>query len=103
LGLLYIFAAGLAYEPHPSSGNGQNAPRYYSPEDFKSVEKFDIHIHINTEEEHFIKQAIEDNFRFLDIVDDRPFGLPMTEQQKLAIKHLNNYLFGGPMGPKGLG
>lgn len=91
LGLLYIFAAGLAYEPHPSSGNGTNPARYYSPEDFNSVNKFDIHIHINTEQEHFIKQAIEDNFRFLDIVDDRPFGLPMAEQQKLAIHHLKNY------------
>jgi len=91
LGLIYIFAAVHAYEPNPSAGNGPNPDRYYSLEDFKSVKKFDIHIHINTEEEHFIKQAIEDNFRFLDIVDDRPFGLPMSKQQKIAIQQLNNF------------
>ena len=70
---------------------GQNKEEYYSLEDFKRVKKFDFHIHINTDETAFINQAQDDNFRFLDIVDDRPFGLPMDEQQKFAILHLNNY------------
>ncbi len=91
LGLLYLFAAGPVQVHRISSGNSPKPGRYYSPEDFKSVKKFDVHIHINTLEEHFINQAIEDNFRFLDIVDDRPFGLPMEQQQKLAIHHLKNY------------
>jgi predicted TIM-barrel fold metal-dependent hydrolase len=64
---------------------------YYSLEDFKLVKKFDFHIHINTDEVSFINQAQDDNFQFLDIVDDRPFGLSMDEQQKLAILHLKNY------------
>ena len=64
---------------------------YYSVEDFKLVKKFDFHTHINTDETAFFDQAQEDNFRFLDIVDDRPFGLPMNEQQKFAILHLNNF------------
>lgn len=91
LGLLYLFTTGPVQEHRISSSNGPKPGRYYSPEDFKSVKKFDVHIHINTVEEHFINQAIEDNFRFLDIVDDRPFGLPMEQQQKLAIHHLKNY------------
>lgn len=65
--------------------------QYYGVEDFGSVKKFDIHIHINTEEVFFIEQAQADNFQFLDIVDDRPFGLPMDEQQRIAIGHLNNF------------
>jgi predicted TIM-barrel fold metal-dependent hydrolase len=64
---------------------------FYSLEDFKLVKKFDFHIHINTDETVFINQAEDDNFRFLDIVDDRPFGLPMDEQQIFAIFHLNNF------------
>lgn len=64
---------------------------YYSLDQYRSVRKFDIHIHINTNETTFIGQALEDNFQFLDIVDDRPFGLPMDEQQKLALLHLKNY------------
>ncbi|MFA6944680.1 MAG: amidohydrolase family protein [Pedobacter sp.] len=65
--------------------------RYYTAEDFKSVKKFDAHIHINTDETAFIKLSQEDNFRFLDIVDDRPFGLPMAEQQKFAFQHLKDF------------
>lgn len=65
--------------------------QYYSIEDFVSVKKFDIHIHINTEDAFFIAQAQADNFQFLDIVDDRPFGLPMNEQQRIALLHLNNF------------
>lgn len=65
--------------------------QYYGIEDFANVKKFDIHIHINTEEEYFIQQAKADNFRFLDIVDDRPFGLPMDGQQRIAMLHLKNH------------
>jgi hypothetical protein len=67
------------------SRKNNSEPKYYSVDDFKTVQKFDSHIHINTVDSTFIKQAEEDNFRFLDIVDDRPFGLPMEEQQKIAI------------------
>jgi hypothetical protein len=65
--------------------------RYYTIEDFKSVKKFDTHIHINTDENTFIKLAQDNNFQFLDIVDDRPFGLPWIEQQKFALLHLKNF------------
>jgi len=58
---------------------------YYTAEDFKSVKKFDTHVHVNTDEITFVKLAQDDNFEFLDIVDDRPFGLPWTEQQKIAL------------------
>lgn len=64
---------------------------YYKSEDFSIVKKFDTHIHINTDDTDFLEQAKSDNFQFLDIVDDRPFGLPMEEQQKLAFLHLKNF------------
>ncbi len=70
---------------------GSESEVYYSLEDFNLVKKFDHHIHINTDETVFIKQAQADNFQFLDIVDDRPFGLPMDEQQKFAILNLKNF------------
>ena len=69
----------------------QKIEEYYTADDFRKVKKFDVHIHINTEENTFIKAAQNDNFHFLDIVDDRPFGLPMAEQQKIAIQHLGNH------------
>lgn len=68
-----------------------NEEHYYTVEDFQKVKKFDTHIHINTGETTFIELSIEDNFQFLDIVDDRPFGLPMAEQQKFAFRHLKDF------------
>ncbi|TLF45828.1 amidohydrolase [Maribacter aurantiacus] len=64
---------------------------YYTLEDFNRVDKFDVHIHINTVQPYFIHQAIKDRFFFLDIVDDRPFGVPMDEQQAFAKFHLTNF------------
>ena len=63
----------------------KKSAQYYTLKDFYSVKKFDTHIHLNTYQDFFIQQAGQDNFCFLDIVDDRPFGLPMAEQQKIAI------------------
>jgi GH18 family chitinase len=73
-----------------SGGMESKSEEYYSLEDFKLVKKFDSHIHINTDEAVFIDLVKEDNFQFLDIIDDRPFGLPMDEQEKFAKLHLKN-------------
>ncbi len=78
------------FEGTEHAGNSQQE-QYYSVEDFASVKKFDIHIHINTEEVFFMEQAQDDNFQFLDIIDDRPFGLSMDEQQRIAMLHLKDY------------
>lgn len=64
---------------------------FYSKEDFYKVKKFDTHIHINTEQTAFFQLAKADHFQFLDIVDDRPFGLPMDEQQRIAFLHLKSH------------
>jgi predicted TIM-barrel fold metal-dependent hydrolase len=85
LSLLIIIVSGQALAAENES------EEYYSLQDFETVKKFDFHIHINTGETYFIDQAKADNFRFLDIVDDRPFGLPMREQQKFAIQDLHNF------------
>jgi predicted TIM-barrel fold metal-dependent hydrolase len=61
---------------------------YYTVDDFGSVKKFDTHIHLNTEQTAFIEQAAKDNLRFLVIVDDRPFGITLEDQQKIVRKQL---------------
>jgi predicted TIM-barrel fold metal-dependent hydrolase len=58
---------------------------FYTTEDFASVRKFDIHIHMNIADTSFIQLSGINNFQFLDIVDDRPFGVPMGKQQEIAI------------------
>lgn len=72
-------------------GQDPSKQLYYSVEDFSSVKKFDTHIHLNTYETAYIEQAKADNLRFLDIVDDRPFGIPMKEQEKIALQQINAF------------
>jgi hypothetical protein len=66
-------------------------PEYYTADDFTRVDKFDSHIHLNTEQTHFIEQAARDNLRFLVIVDDRPFGITMEDQEKIVRKQLKAF------------
>ena len=73
------------------SGKGNSQTKYYTVDDFKSVEKFDNHIHFNSDDTAFIEQSREDKFRFLVIVDDRPFGVPMEEQQKIVSRQFKTY------------
>ena len=89
---LLITVAFIKVDLFDGSMHLVNSPeeQYYGVDDFATVKKFDVHIHINTEETFFMEQAQDDNFQFLDIVDDRPFGLPMDEQQKIAMLHLKN-------------
>ena len=74
----------------PGKNNSEQA--YYTVDDFKSVKKFDAHVHVNTDQAAFIKQAEEDNFRLLTInwddVNDPP---PMEVQQKFAIQQLKAF------------
>lgn len=62
----------------------KSAEKYYSISDFAQVRKTDMHFHFNTGDSIIFSQAREDNFRLLDIVDDRPFGLSMKDQQQIA-------------------
>jgi len=54
--------------------NCEKKPEYYSMDDFKKVNKIDVHIHIGTKRDVFVEQARKDNFRLLDIVVDGSKG-----------------------------
>ena len=43
---------------------------FYTLEDYSSVPKADVHIHIRSERNAFVEQAIEDNFKLVNIVVD---------------------------------
>ncbi|MEP6596510.1 MAG: amidohydrolase family protein [Ginsengibacter sp.] len=70
----------------------KSGQQYYTMADFKSVEKYDVHVHVNTEKNTFLKQAEEDNFRLVTInwddVNDPP---PMEEQQKFALQQIKAF------------
>lgn len=60
--LFYLFLIFLAVGCHD--------PSYYALEDFSSVPKADVHIHVRTERNTFVEQAIKDNFKLVNIVVD---------------------------------
>lgn len=71
---------------------------YYSLSDFDKVQKFDSHVHLNSENTALIEQAILDKFRILSITTDVP-GFPEIDaqdgfamQQKICFPGKVNYL-----------
>ena len=70
----------------------ESGPLYYTMADFKTVEKYDAHVHVNTNKETFLKQAEEDNFHVVTInwddVNDPP---PMEEQQQFALRQIKAF------------
>lgn len=86
-----LIIAGCTNKTNTETHDGTSKEQYYSVDDFSSVHKFDTHIHLNTEQTAFIDQAAKDNLRFLVIVDDRPFGITMEEQQTIIRKQLKQF------------
>jgi predicted TIM-barrel fold metal-dependent hydrolase len=65
----------------------KKAEQYYSIADFKSVQKYDAHVHITKSiDTVFIKQAEADNFRLLNVNIYSTTGIPVEELQKLALQ-----------------
>ena len=63
----------------------------YSKEDYKSVEKIDAHLHMNTGDELFLEQAVKNNFRVFTINTEVPFFPSLEEQQKLAFEQIKAF------------
>jgi hypothetical protein len=59
-------------------------PSSFTLEDFSSVEKVDVHVHINSSDSALIDQAGLDHFRLLTINVDDPDYPPLAEQQRIA-------------------
>jgi predicted TIM-barrel fold metal-dependent hydrolase len=60
-------------------------------EDFSSVRKIDTHVHIRTDDPAFLEQAVQDNFRFVDIDVYKTEGPTVEEQRARAVKHLKAF------------
>jgi predicted TIM-barrel fold metal-dependent hydrolase len=59
---------------------------FYNIDDYASVKKTDAHIHINTNDTAYLKQAQEDNFRYITInLDDVNEPPPMEVQQGFSL------------------
>src|SRR5688572_28321106 len=92
LSVLICFFAGCSQRKNTPSEKDNSEQAYFTLDDFKSVEKIDAHVHINTEQASLIQQAEEDNFRLLTInwddINDPP---SMEVQQEFAIHQLEAF------------
>jgi hypothetical protein len=59
-------------------------PRSFTVDDFASVEKIDVHVHINSSGSALLDQAEADHFRLLTINVDYPDFPPIAEQSRIA-------------------
>ncbi|CAN5336181.1 hypothetical protein BH23BAC3_BH23BAC3_02830 [soil metagenome] len=64
--------------------------QYYSVEDYRSVEKVDIHVHINKANSALAAQAVEDNFRLISVNVDLFFPNVSVEEQRIAAKGMKD-------------
>lgn len=69
----------------------KSSSQFYSMQDFKLVEKYDTHVHINTYDTAFINLAKEDNFKLLT-VNVNPSTYPSVDnQENVALSLINNF------------
>jgi predicted TIM-barrel fold metal-dependent hydrolase len=70
----------------------QTNKAFYTANDFTSVKKYDVHVHVDTDQPAFLQQALANNFRLLTInwddVNDPP---PMQEQQNIALQQIKAF------------
>jgi hypothetical protein len=67
------------------------APAHYALADFARVDKIDAHVHLSGAADHFMAQALRDNFRVLTINVDSPDYPPIEEQQRTAVSLRQRY------------
>ncbi len=78
----------LAATGAPAAGVG---PIAFTLADFATVEKIDVHVHINSSDSALIDQAALDHFRLLSINVDYPDFPPLAEQLRIAQAHTANH------------
>lgn len=70
------------------ASNGDSSEDYYSLEDYRSVKKFDSHVHIVSADTSFIRHSVNDNFGLLTINVDAPSVPPFEEQRVFALRDI---------------
>jgi len=78
VGILLLFSCG-------------QGPQYYSMEDFGTVKKADVHVHINSADPMLLEQAQTDNFKLLTVNVDYPDFPPIDGQQEIAVELHKEY------------
>jgi predicted TIM-barrel fold metal-dependent hydrolase len=79
--------------PEPAaSDKNTDSTSFYSASDFRTVEKTDAHVHVQTKDSSFLQEAKQDNFHLFTInYDDVNEPPPMEEQQEDALFQIKHF------------
>lgn len=89
---LLVFLQHCSQSNNTESGQENLDSGYYTVDDFKSVEKYDAHVHITKDiDTVFIKQAEADNFRLLNVNVYSSTGVPIEELQRYALGKVQEF------------
>lgn len=88
---LSVFFQNCTQTQKTSSSKDSSSSEFYTIDDFKSVEKYDTHVHINVYDTAFINLAKEDNFKLLT-VNVNPSSYPtVDDQENVALEMIKTY------------
>ena len=87
----FLFLQSCGQTQKESADQKDLEPQFYTLEDFGSVEKYDVHVHINVDDTTFMEQAKEDNFRLLTINVNPSYYPPIEEQRSIALEQIESY------------
>jgi predicted TIM-barrel fold metal-dependent hydrolase len=88
---LSIFFQNCTQTQKSSSSEDSSSAEFYSVDDFKSVEKYDTHVHINAYDTAFINLAKADNFKLLTVNVHPTSKNPAEVQQNVALEMIKTY------------
>lgn len=90
---ILIAAAFLGFSSNAQnrSTSGQTSSEFYTKEDFKHVQKFDVHVHLNIYDTTFISQARRDNLRLLTVNVNPAYYPSVEEQQSVALRMVKDF------------
>ena len=88
LHLLLILATFFACH---SNNNQPAEQQFYTIEDYYSVPKYDVHIHIFTRSPFFTESCKKENYNLLSLNVNAPGEPPIEEQQSMGITQKKNF------------
>ena len=78
--------------PATQSRNEEEEASYYSVEDFASVPKYDVHVHLRKDfDTLFLEQAKEDNFGLINVSVFSFSGTPPEKQEEFSVHLLEEF------------
>src|SRR5690606_8013049 len=89
-----LFLLGLLQFCNPKSPeSGENASEeFYTMEDFGSVMKYDVHMHLRKDfDTLFIEQARANNFGFINVSVYSSSGIPPEQQEDFSVKLVEEF------------